>query len=94
VKNKSSHHHVKHIETGLHLLCRLAPCELLGHVVNRTRIVGRDDDDLDRERDDLDRYDDDFDLYDFGVFDDNSGLFEIHNQPTLLCLGKQVKITT
>lgn len=37
---------------------------------------------------------DDFDLYDFGVFDDNSGLFEIHNQPTLLCLGKQVKITT
>jgi hypothetical protein len=37
---------------------------------------------------------DDFDLYDFGVFDDNTGLFEIHSQPTLLCLGKQVKITT
>jgi len=35
---------------------------------------------------------DDFDLYEFGVFDDNSGLFEIYDQPKLLSLGKQVKI--
>jgi hypothetical protein len=35
---------------------------------------------------------DDFDLYDFGEFDDNSGLFDLHVQPKLLSLGKQVKI--
>ena len=35
---------------------------------------------------------DDFDLYEFGVFDDNSGQFEIYDQPKLLSLGKQVKI--
>ena len=37
---------------------------------------------------------DDFDLYEFGVFDDNTGLFELHDQPKLLSLGKQVKIPT
>ena len=35
---------------------------------------------------------DDFDLYDFGEFDDNTGLFDLHQQPKLLSLGKQVKI--
>jgi hypothetical protein len=35
---------------------------------------------------------DDFDLYEFGVFDDNTGLFDLHDQPKLLSLGKQVKI--
>nr|QJB18842.1 MAG: nonstructural protein [Microvirus sp.] len=35
---------------------------------------------------------DDFDLYEFGIFDDNSGTFEIYDQPKLLSLGKQVKI--
>jgi hypothetical protein len=35
---------------------------------------------------------DDFDLYEFGIFDDNTGLFELHEQPKLLTLGKQVKI--
>ena len=37
---------------------------------------------------------DDFDLFDLGVFDDNNGLFTLHDQPNLLCLGKQVKIQT
>ena len=37
---------------------------------------------------------DDFDLYEFGIFDDNSGTFEIYEQPKLLSLGKQVKIPT
>ena len=37
---------------------------------------------------------DDFDLYEFGVFDDNSGLFDLYDQPKLLSLGKQVKIPT
>lgn len=37
---------------------------------------------------------DDFDLYEFGVFDDNTGLFDLHDQPKLLSLGKQVKIPT
>ena len=37
---------------------------------------------------------DDFDLYEFGVFDDNTGLFELYDQPKLLSLGKQVKIPT
>ena len=35
---------------------------------------------------------DDFDLYEFGVFDDNSGVFELFETPKLLSLGKQVKI--
>lgn len=35
---------------------------------------------------------DDFDLYEFGEFDDNTGVFELHEQPKLLSLGKQVKI--
>jgi hypothetical protein len=35
---------------------------------------------------------DDFDLYEFGQFDDNTGLFELYEQPKLLSLGKQVKI--
>ncbi len=35
---------------------------------------------------------DDFDLYDLGVFDDNSGVFTLHDLPTMLCLGKQVKL--
>lgn len=35
---------------------------------------------------------DDFDLYEFGEFDDNTGLFSLHEQPKLLSLGKQVKI--
>lgn len=35
---------------------------------------------------------DDFDLYELGEFDDNSGLFILHDQPKLLSLGKQVKI--
>ena len=37
---------------------------------------------------------DDFDLYEFGVFDDNTGLFDLFDQPKLLSLGKQVKIPT
>lgn len=36
---------------------------------------------------------DDFDLYDLGIFDDNTGLFQLHEQPKLLSLGKQVKLT-
>jgi len=36
---------------------------------------------------------DDFDLYELGEFDDNSGLFSLHEQPKLLSLGKQVKLT-
>ena len=35
---------------------------------------------------------DDFDLYELGEFDDNTGLFSLHEQPKLLSLGKQVKI--
>jgi len=35
---------------------------------------------------------DDFDLYEFGEFDDTTGLFDLHEQPKLLSLGKQVKI--
>lgn len=34
---------------------------------------------------------DDFDLYELGEFDDNTGLFSLHEQPKLLTLGKQVK---
>ncbi|QXP07842.1 MAG: nonstructural protein [Arizlama microvirus] len=36
---------------------------------------------------------DDFDLYELGQFDDNTGLFVLHDQPKLLSLGKQVKIS-
>jgi len=36
---------------------------------------------------------DDFDLYELGQFDDNTGLFALHDQPKLLSLGKQVKIS-
>jgi len=36
---------------------------------------------------------DDFDLYELGQFDDNTGLFSLHEQPKLLSLGKQVKIS-
>ena len=36
---------------------------------------------------------DDFDLYELGEFDDNSGLFSLHEQPKLLSLGNQVKIS-
>lgn len=36
---------------------------------------------------------DDFDLYELGSFDDNTGLFSLHEQPKLLSLGKQVKIS-
>jgi len=35
---------------------------------------------------------DDFDLYEFGEFDDNTGEFNLYEQPKLLSLGKQVKI--
>ena len=42
----------------------------------------------------LHNHPDDFDLYDLGVFDDQTGMFTLHDQPTQLCLGKQVKITT
>lgn len=51
-------------------------------------------DELNRASDDNQLYNhpDDFDLYDFGIFDDNTGLFELHDQPKLLSLGKQVKI--
>jgi hypothetical protein len=52
-------------------------------------------DEINRNADDnqLFNHPDDFDLYEFGVFDDNSGLFDIYEQPKLLSLGKQVKIT-
>lgn len=41
----------------------------------------------------LNRHPDDFDLYELGEFDDNTGLFDLHEQPKLLSLGKQVKIS-
>lgn len=34
---------------------------------------------------------DDFDLFDLGVFDDATGLFDLHPTPVLLMLGKQAK---
>jgi hypothetical protein len=40
----------------------------------------------------LHNHPDDFDLYELGEFDDNTGLFALHEQPKLLSLGKQVKI--
>jgi len=53
-------------------------------------------DEVNRAADDnqLHNHPDDFDLYEFGVFDDNTGQFEIYELPKLLSLGKQVKITT
>jgi hypothetical protein len=36
---------------------------------------------------------DDFDLYELGEFDDNTAVFSLHDQPKLLSLGKQVKIS-
>ena len=42
----------------------------------------------------LHNHPDDFDLYEFGEFDDNTGLFTLYEQPKLLSLGKQVKITS
>ncbi len=36
---------------------------------------------------------DDFDLFELGEFDDNTGLMTLHDQPKLVSLGKQVKIT-
>jgi hypothetical protein len=36
---------------------------------------------------------DDFDLYELGEFDDNTAIFSLHEQPKLLSLGKQVKIS-
>ncbi len=41
----------------------------------------------------LNRHPDDFDLYELGEFDDNTGLFALYEQPKLLSLGKQVKIS-
>jgi len=40
----------------------------------------------------LHNHSDDFDLFEFGEFDDNTGLFDLHETPKLLSLGKQVKI--
>lgn len=37
---------------------------------------------------------DDFDLYDHGIFDDQTGKFELHELPQQLAIGKQVKIST
>jgi hypothetical protein len=51
-------------------------------------------DEINRAADDNQLYShpDDFDLYEFGVFDDNTGKFDLYEQPKLLSLGKQVKI--
>jgi hypothetical protein len=51
-------------------------------------------DEINRAADDNQLYNhpDDFDLYEFGNFDDNTGVFELYEQPKLLSLGKQVKI--
>jgi len=40
----------------------------------------------------MNQHPDDFDLFEFGTFDDNSGLFDLHDVPKLLSLGKQVKV--
>jgi len=42
----------------------------------------------------LHNHPDDFDLYDHGIFDDQTGMFELHEQPKQLAIGKQVKITS
>jgi len=51
-------------------------------------------DEINRAADDNQLYNhpDDFDLFEFGEFDDNTGVFELHEQPKLLSLGKQVKL--
>lgn len=36
----------------------------------------------------LNQHPDDFDLYELGHFDDNSGIFTLHDQPNVLMLGK------
>lgn len=50
-------------------------------------------DEINRQAEDNQMYNhsDDFDLYELGEFDDNTGLFALHDQPKLLTLGKQVK---
>jgi len=50
-------------------------------------------DEVNRQAEDNQMYNhsDDFDLYELGTFDDNTGLFDLHEQPKLLTLGKQVK---
>ena len=50
-------------------------------------------DEINRQDNDNQMYNhsDDFDLYELGEFDDNTGLFSLHEQPKLLTLGKQVK---
>ncbi|QXP07903.1 MAG: nonstructural protein [Arizlama microvirus] len=50
-------------------------------------------DEINRQAEDNQMYNhsDDFDLYELGEFDDNTGLFSLHDQPKLLTLGKQVK---
>jgi len=52
-------------------------------------------DEINRQAEDNQMYNhsDDFDLYELGEFDDNTGLFSLHEQPKLLTLGKQVKTT-
>jgi hypothetical protein len=52
-------------------------------------------DEINRQSEDNQMYNhsDDFDLYELGQFDDNTGLFTLHEQPKLLTLGKQVKTT-
>jgi len=51
-------------------------------------------DEINRQAEDNQFYNhpDDFDLYEFGEFDDNTGQFNLYEQPKLLSLGKQVKI--
>ena len=50
-------------------------------------------DEVNRKSDDSQIYahPDDFDLFELGVFNDDSGLFELFEQPKLLMLGKQAK---
>lgn len=50
-------------------------------------------DEINRQSEDNQMYNhsDDFDLYELGTFDDNTGIFSLHEQPKLLTLGKQVK---
>lgn len=52
-------------------------------------------DEINRKADDnqLFNHSDDFDLFELGEFDDNTGLMTLHDQPKLVSLGKQVKIT-
>jgi hypothetical protein len=35
---------------------------------------------------------DDFDLYELGRFDDVTGRFDLHDDPKVVAIGKQVKI--